>query len=72
MAKQLDVVRQKYILETKNVVSEIKKSPSQVKLILELICFTKDLARILEFTKIYKLYCALEKVYVSLSEKEIS
>lgn len=72
MAKQLDVVRQKYILETKNVVSEIKKAPSQVKLILELICFTKDLARILEFTKIYKLYCALEKVYVSLSEKEIS
>ena len=72
MAKKLDVVRQKYLLETRNVVSEIKRIPSQVKLILELICFTKDLADILGFTKIYKLYSALEKVYVSLSEKEIS
>lgn len=71
MAKKLDVVRQKYLLETKNVVAEIKHSPSQVKLILELICFTKDLSDILGFSKIYKLYCGLEKIYVSLSEKEI-
>ncbi|MBO5607588.1 MAG: response regulator [Treponema sp.] len=69
---KIDTVRQTFLQETMAVMLEIKKDPRQTKRALDKIKFTKDMAHVLGFHAVYKLYRSLENVYIGIADKEIA
>ena len=71
MIKVEPSVQQCFFIETQGFVDNIRRSPEQTDAILQRLSVIKDTARILDYTPIYKLYCALEAVYQGIHDKNV-
>ena len=65
-------VKDTFLQETQDLVSLLKRSPKNTKLILSRLSIQKDIPRILGYIPIYRLYVSLDSLYKNLADKTIS
>ena len=64
--KKLNETTQRFLKETRYLISELGNNPQAYRSILRFLSMTKDNPRMLGFMPMYKLYKALEDVYKAL------